>query len=40
MGYQNLRSKSIKEAIQKQNSEYITSEHPEDLTFYPIVGGP
>lgn len=34
------KSKTIKEAIQKQNSEYITCEHPEDLTFRPIVGGP
>ena len=34
------KSKTIKEAIQKQNSEYITCEHPADLTFRPIVGGP
>lgn len=33
------KSKSNKKN-QKQNSEYITREHPEELTFSPIVGGP
>ena len=27
-------------AVVKQNSEYITCENPDDLTFKPIVGGP
>ena len=34
------KSNVIKEAIQKQNSQYIICENPSDLTFRPIVAGP
>ena len=34
------KSKLIKDAVAKQNSEYVTCENPDDLTFRPIVGGP
>ena len=34
------KSKIIKEAINKQNSEYITAKDPSDLKFRPIVAGP
>ncbi|XP_062612905.1 uncharacterized protein LOC134274656 [Saccostrea cucullata] len=34
------KSKSIREAIDAQISDYITCLKPEDLTFIPIVGGP
>ena len=34
------KSKIIKNDVVKQNSEYITFENPDDLTFRPIVGGP
>ena len=30
----------IKDDVVKQNSEYVTCENPDDLTFRPIVGGP
>ena len=33
------KSKLIKDAVAKQNSEYVTCENPDDLTFRPIVGG-
>ena len=34
------KSALIKEAINKQNSEYVICPDPEDLSFRPIVGGP
>ena len=34
------KSKLIKDSVAKQNSEYVTCENPDDLTFRPIVGGP
>ena len=34
------KSVIIREAIAKQNSEYVYVENPNDLTFRPIVGGP
>ena len=34
------KSKLIKDAVAKQNSEYVTCENPDDLTFRPIVGEP
>ena len=30
----------IKDDVVKQNSEYVTCENPDDLTFRPIVGRP
>ena len=34
------KSNLIKDAVIKQNSEYVTCENPDDLTFKPILGGP
>ena len=34
------KCKSIKEEIEKSNSEYIILKTPPDLTFHPIVAGP
>ncbi len=34
------KSKEIKTEVEKVNSTYIHLEHPTDLTFRPIVGGP
>ena len=34
------KSKLIKDAVAKQNLEYVTCENPDDLTLRPIAGGP
>ncbi len=34
------KSKQISEAVETSNKSYIHLEHPQDLTFRPIVGGP